>query len=913
MDYEPVPKRRRTASPPLLQASNSNIPPRIPPPVTKSPAGEDDKTYQQHLERAFADPRFRATLAQIFDKYDGKSAQPDEAIDPTLCGTSTGDSYLAQSDGLVDNDNLPYHLDTRRCEPKDDDAETADYEVGRLNETHGPCDPRAAPPGYMPTFSGGEVHPNFMQSWYGNPFQAPGPYPSPWDGFSGQIPMPNGPMVPNGLPMTTGSWISPDNFVCNPATWPPQAMQPPPVNCQIDPALEISPPAQEKTSNGTSSEEERRKAAQADESTDNCPPEMIVSFDALGRKRRRRLAQPRFSKNGKRLGRPPKPAGAPGVASETAAYDGEGEDEGHGELLDIKNPAGEFCDEDDDTLWNELAEALQLASKATSKKRNRNGTKPPQKGEHSATESDGAIEMDKDSGQAEIMLRKIQQELIDRAVRRSTMAKEHGDDSDAAAEGRRRSGRDRKPANFGEQVSWDKVSAERRTSYKIKMHLRALSVQARQERKKKEKEEAEVAARQKEEAEKAKKEKQEAEKLAAAAAASASGKGTTEEPGESMPSTIPDSQDTVISLPIRTTPKKPQSNQIMRQTIKNHVNSVVHFEEDDEGLSDNDTPTAPAIFPLKNPVLAFKKPEIHVHSFLGENYIDTVYALSDDEAPALLTSMKRVSLTKKQKISRVPVALARPRETFNTEEQDCLEAAEQTVPSGGAERHASEGPASNIPIATNTMLDPQMDTSETTQVPVCKPTELDKSTRPSITIHGDGDDSGIDIRSEQAPSEQAEGPVPTISVPAKPLSQDHDLLGTADILDSLDVMSGTEDSPSSPVSDFAFPTDDIEINDVEAPSTTTSLISSRRTDEPLLVDDDSINESMDIFKDVAADIPLASDEEAEMEYNESLETTTNARRVRDGFRRSCSATSSSKFTRIVVTTPAAAAKHIEAE
>ncbi|KAJ4165021.1 hypothetical protein LMH87_006670 [Akanthomyces muscarius] len=836
----------------------------------KAPEGADDKTYQLHLERAFADPRFRATLAQIFDKYDAKSAQQDEAIDPTLCGMPTGDSNLIDPaidthlDSFVHTDRMPYHLEMQQHESRDDGAQTVEYQLDQPNENADPYAAATGPSGYMPGFPSA-VHPGFMQTWYSNPFQGPGPCPSPWDGFSGQLPVPHAPH------MASGPWVAPENFAYSSATWPSQVMSPDqstPSISQPVPALQPTPPAQEKTFDRPVTGEENQKIGQEDESTDNCQLEPEISYDALGRKRRRRPMQPRFSKNGKRLGRPPKPAGAPGVSAETGtsaetgAYDGEGED--NGGLADLKNPAGEFGDEDDDTLWSELAEALQLASKATSKKRTRDAAKPSQKGENSAAESDGAAETDKCAGQAETMLRKIQQELIDRAVRRSTMAKEHDDDTDGGAEGRRRSGRERKPANFGEQVSWEKVSAERRTSYKIKMHLRALSVQARRERKKQEKEEAALAAKDKEAAERVAKEKREAEEVAAV-------KDASDGASEAMPSTIPDSQDTVTSLPIRTTPKKPQSTQIMRQTIKNHVNSVVHFEEDDEGLPDDQ---APAAFPIKNPVFSYKKPEMQVHSFLGENFIDTVYALSDDEAPALLDSLKRVSLGENKKPSLVPVDVARPRDTAVASKLYRSTAAKQTA-AEAAEQMRKESTQSTQ-IDTNA-LDPGMGTAETTRLDPIEHTKPNEAkTRPSVPTGGDGDDSGIDIRSEQASSEQASGEqaerpsVRGASIPAAPLPQDPNILGAADILDSLDVMSEAGDVPSSPISDYGFAKEDTRMDGMTAASVESAPGSPRMSEKPLFADEEPMYESMEIFEDATADMAFMSGS-AEMEDDRAVE------------------------------------------
>ncbi|KAJ6785020.1 hypothetical protein PWT90_06178 [Aphanocladium album] len=841
MEYEPVPKRRRTASPPLLQELNSNIQPQISPQTSKPPTGEDDGAYQQYLERAFADPRFRSTLAQIFDKYDRKSAQPDEAIDPALCGIPPGGSSLAgppidtQLDNLVHVGNISYHLDAEQGGPTDDHGQTVDYPVERSSLTPGPYGSGVAS-GYVPGFPGG-AHPGLMQGWYGHPFQGSGPYPSPWDGFSGQISISDGPQ------MTGSSWLTPDSLAYNLTTWPPHATQPTPAAPPIsheNPVLDPMLLAQRTTPEVTKPEERKPRLAQEDESTDNCQPEFEVSTDALGRKRRRRVTQPRFSKNGKRLGRPPKGQEAPAPSVDVAAYDGEGED--NGGLADLKNPAGDFGDEDDDTLWAELAEALQLASKATSKRGSKDNTKPAQKGEISATESDGAAEAEKDAGQAETMLRKIQQELIDRAVRRSTLIEEQCDDSDAGAEGRRRSGRERKAVNFGEQVSWDKVSAERKAGYKIKMHLRALSVQAKRERKKQEQEEAEKAAKEKEEADKKKRE----EEIAAAAAAAAE-KGTNEASIEAMPSTIPDSQDTVTSLPIRTTPKKPQSKHIMRQTSKNHVNSVVHFEEEDEGLSNDEAPVA---FPVKTPVFAYKKPTAPVNSFLGENYMDTVYALSDDEAPALLESLQRVSIGEKKKPSLVPVAVAQPRETIAASKLKCAKDVDRTEDTEAMNHSASKEPTPTSPSEPEALAQSAMDTKEAIQPPPGKALEDNEAARPPGG--GDGNDSGIDIPSEQASSEQAERPpARRTSVPAEPLFQDPDLLGAADLLDSLDVLSETEDGPSSPVVGYDLENENAERSYLSV--TSSKVAKAHNFEEPM-------DESMDIFTEGAANMPLMNEE-----------------------------------------------------
>ncbi|KAJ2983312.1 hypothetical protein NQ176_g773 [Zarea fungicola] len=247
-----------------------------------------------------------------------------------------------------------------------------------------------------------------------------------------------------------------------------------------------------------------QKSAQEDERLDNC---QVQAWNAVGR--RRRPIQPRFSKNGKRLGRPPKPddTGSSVVASTKSVNDSGASERAGGDNSGTtapSEPVGYLGNDDSDPHWRELANARQVATNTTSKKRIRGDIRPLQNDEISATDLEGAVNTDMDRGQAEAILQKLEKEFIDRTVGRATMAEEQ----DEGVEGRRRSGRERKKVNFGEQVSWERVAAERRANYKIKMHLRALSVQARQERKKKE-----------EEAKKAAGGKREAEELATAATA----------------------------------------------------------------------------------------------------------------------------------------------------------------------------------------------------------------------------------------------------------------------------------------------------------------------------------------------------------------------------------------------------------
>lgn len=812
MDYEPLPKRRRTVSPPLLQETNNNI---QPPQLSQQNGngqnqGEDDKSYQVYLERAFADPRFRTTLAQIFDKYDQKAARADEAIDPALCGILVADDHgvdsaahentASISNGFGHNENMTYHIDTIGDQHVQGGvAGAAEYQVDGLNDATGSNTSGFPAPPYIPNIAG-NMHPSLLQGWYGNPFHAAGSHPSLWDGSGAHIHMPQ--IFTGG----NGPWMAPNGFAYDPAPWSAPVTQ----ASQAIPTLEPSPSAQQTVLEGPQQLGNDSKPATEEENTDNCQD--TQALDPVGQ--RRRPMQPRFSKNGKRLGRPPKSADACSFSApstkngnESPAYDGEGEDNG-GITAGIAPPA-DLGDDDSDPLWGELAEALRLATKTTSKKRTRDDLKPVQKDEISATDSEGATETDMDPGQAEAMLLKIQKQLIDRAVRRATMAEEQDD----SAEGRRRSGREKKKVNFGEQVSWERVSAERRTSYKIKMHLRALSVQARRERKKKEKDEAERAAE----------EKRLADELAAAAAEAAAAEEAAAEPlvlednpggqegATTLPSTIPDSQDTVTTLPIRTTPQKLQAKQIMRQTIKNHVNSVVHFEEDDDTpLNEEEL----AAFPVKKPIFSFpKKPAKPINSFLGENYMDTVYALSDDESPALLDSMKRISIGGKKNEAPDRVTLPHARLASTSPKRRIIEKENRSVKVPAVETQlAQQFLASSVDNITHVLQEAAVDIEEAdlappelATLPINQVQPAEASGAPLLLPGGDAHDSGIDISSEQAPSDQArklqvemgrmKKPVPTVEM----MFQDPDLMGAADLLDSLDVMSETDDILSSPI------------------------------------------------------------------------------------------------------------------
>lgn len=838
MDDEPRAKRRRTASPPLLQEIDNNIKTQEPPTNKLPQDAGDDKSYQLSLERAFADPRFRSTLAQIFNKYDKKPDPATEAIDPAMCGILVGESVaagiatdasnLASVQGLTNTPGLSYASRVDSKEPEGP-GNVGDCEGNDPNANPGAYMPEFSAPAYMPDCPSG-VPPGLPQNWYSNPFSAAAPYTS-WHEFPGQF------QIPTEIPQDSGPWMTPNGFVYGPSPWAAPPM----------PTPQDKPDAPHSTAQPTVAQPaipdsviDTQLLLQAEESTeqDGQASDSAAIF-------RRRQMKPRFSKNGKRLGRPPKtemsaadvvPELFPKDGNESGAYDGEGED--NGVAADSLKPANDVADEDSDSLWGELAEALRQAAHTTSRKRNRSGKNIPPKRETSVTESDGGVDIDTepDAQKTEDTLRRIQKELIARAVRKSTATLkdpiEEPDQGAEGAEGRRRSGRERKRVDFGEQVSWNKVSAERRASHKITMHLRALTSQARRERQRREKAEAEIAAKEKEKADKLAKEKREAEELAAAkekeAAAAAAPADTKDGEDGDMPSTIPDSQDTVTTLPIRTTPQKPQAKPIMRQTIRNHVNSVVHFEEDDAASDDEVLTNAP----LKKPIFSYpKKPAKPVHNFLGENYLDTVYALSDDEAPTLLDSLKRVSLKDKKKDSRKPIARPRPRpERTGAEPQQDVASAipdeplQTRQPSAEAASAEAPQPSDVLEELTMDVTGPAAETS----APLPPPSkvidmESDRAGMPPAPNGADGDDSGIDIASEQAEQtaishRQTEIARPRSPVVLEPIFQDVDLLGADDLLDSLDVMSEGDDPYLSPVETEAQGKDSAPARAVDKPS-----------------------------------------------------------------------------------------------
>lgn len=226
MDFEPSAKRRRTLSPELGQQYTGDP---YPAQFLDEPA-EDDEAYKLYLERAFADPRFRDTVAKIFDKYGQKNAADDvgpsveepagDPVDPALSGfeeDQTIDDMLSLNDAGVEMEAAARALELFRQDGKDsipDDVTScteytiADYEVERkFIGGHGSF---TAQPGggYVPNF--GQLVPPFdprfpmMPTWYG-------PVPPPWEGYS----------MPFGMPSSAaGAWSNSNGLVYAPGPWP---------------------------------------------------------------------------------------------------------------------------------------------------------------------------------------------------------------------------------------------------------------------------------------------------------------------------------------------------------------------------------------------------------------------------------------------------------------------------------------------------------------------------------------------------------------------------------------------------------------------------------------------------------------------------------------------------------------------
>ena len=174
-------------------------------------------------------------------------------------------------------------------------------------------------------------------TWYG-PFP-PGTHgPPAWEGYPMSFNMPG---------TMNGPWSAPNGFMYAPGPWP-QAFSSAPHPGQL-PVQEDEP-------------KEKSTSPATDDRTPLMPPPPPPSKPGKG-------PHPRFSKNGKRLGRPPKSnevvenisSTLPKEMNDVAAYDGEGEDNGAARTQHSPSKADdavEVEDDDADLFWEDIADVM---------------------------------------------------------------------------------------------------------------------------------------------------------------------------------------------------------------------------------------------------------------------------------------------------------------------------------------------------------------------------------------------------------------------------------------------------------------------------------------------------------------------------------------------------------------------------
>ncbi|KAK3181292.1 hypothetical protein K4F52_007436 [Lecanicillium sp. MT-2017a] len=610
MDFEPLAKRRRTLSPELGQRPGGDP---YPVQFLEEPA-EDDEAYKLYLERAFADPRFRDTVAKIFDKYGQKNSQDaipsvdgatadGDPVDPALADIVADhgfDELLGVSSAGVDSGEAGKALELFQEEQHtkdsipDDATVSTEFDIpesqldrnlgiGPASLTFQPSSGQA--PNFGPAYPGFDPRFAMMPQWYG-------PFPPTWEGCS----------LPFGMPPpAAGPWGTANGFIFAPGPWP-QALS-------TQPNGQLPVPQQEgKTTSPC-----------PDDKAPTMPPPPPPSKVA-------RAPHPRFSKNGKRLGRPPKSKDAEGSVSSTllkemndvAAYDGEGEDNGearaqHAPVLNAIGDTGDVEDDEADLFWEDIAEIMGETSAAV----NLVGRTGPILSRKRRSELMGSDdEADPEVVEKEQELRRLYKQLMSNKSQDST------DDQVDEAEGRRRSGRERKRVDFPNKVSWKKFCAERRVKHKIMMAMRSLAAKDRQIRAQHTVTDTVAVANTKDGA--VDPATQDKPDIASATATVTAPK-----------STIPDSQESTLTLPIRSPHKlkatsDPKSSTMANGTARENVN------DEDFLFSDDEAPT----FLAKKPLVKAQFPVDASPKLGGATFFETVYALSDDEEPMLLSNVK---------------------------------------------------------------------------------------------------------------------------------------------------------------------------------------------------------------------------------------------------------------------------------
>ncbi|KAK3175389.1 hypothetical protein K4F52_010307 [Lecanicillium sp. MT-2017a] len=665
MDLEPSAKRRRT-----LSTESGQRPGGDPYPVQLLEGPADDKAYTLSLERAFADPRFRQTVAIIFDKYGQNNAQgvvpsvdraaaDGDPVDPAMSGVMpehASDEQLGVASAGADSAEAWKALELFQDDQPNDSIPD---DVTLRAECDGPesqsdCHFGVRPSSFTFQASRGQS-PNFEQAYPGcGPrfaFMPNGyrPFTPAWEGcpLLFRVPLP-----------ATGPGGSPNGFLFAPGTWPQSlSIQP---NGQL--------PVQQ--------QEEQTASPRPDNKIPAMPRPPRPSKAA-------KAPHPRFSKNGKRLGRPPKSKDAEGSVpsalrkemNDVAADDGEGVDNGkmrtrRAQMLHGISSTGDVESDEADLSWEDMAEVMGQTAAAI----NLVGRTGPILSRKRRSELGGSdAEANPEIVEKEQELRRLYKQLM------SNKSQDSEDDQVDGAGVRRRSGRVRKRVDFPNKVSWATFCAERRNKHKMMMALRSLAAKERQIRAQQNVADATADANTTDgDADPATQDKPDTAPATAALTA--------------LKSTISDLQESIWTLPSQG-PYKLKATSGPKPLAKVNVAAGEDVNDDAFLISDDEAPT----FLRKKPAVKAQFPVDASPKLGGATFFETVYALSDDEEPMLLPNVK-------------PIPRADPASIFASPQRGGAELAQLTFETDDElvdKRHTEEVPKTRKYVADEPENDTQ--------------------------------------------------------------------------------------------------------------------------------------------------------------------------------------------------------------
>jgi len=195
--------------------------------------------------------------------------------------------------------------------------------------------------------------------------------------------------------------------------------------------------------------------------------------------------RPRFSKNGKRLGRPPKsqviaksPTVSPlkNTAAASAAHDCDADDRAaglvrNGPMVGDETSHYECCDLD--VHWEDVAKAMNTSAVYVHIG-SRTGAILSDKTKRELLSQGSAIDVEPDEAH-KLKLCQLYQQL------RKTLQKETAKNPMQDTDSQRKSGRERKQVEFPGKVPWQLWNTERKLRYKISMLTRKLRVKGQQD------------------------------------------------------------------------------------------------------------------------------------------------------------------------------------------------------------------------------------------------------------------------------------------------------------------------------------------------------------------------------------------------------------------------------------------------